>query len=185
MKTAHHIFIVFTAFAGGFASNSLVNFKATKNFQASKIIDGDSLEIDNFWQTHIRLNAIDAPEKKRPFYREAAHMLETYCLDKKSILKNTADGGFGRTAADVYCEGLFVNRKMIEMGLAIVSIKHATDISLYELQDKARQKCRGIWAHDITKIYDEHKLEGKSSIASLTYQKFTNNPDCKIKLALN
>ena len=183
MKNIYHIFTLCAAFGGGFVSHGLMDSKKDKIFKASKIIDGDSLEIDNFWQTHIRLNAIDTPEKKRPFYTDAAQMLEAYCLHKRITLKNTADGGFGRTAADVYCEGQFVNLKMIEMGLAIVSIKHATDTSLYELQDKARQKCKGIWSHDITKIYDAKKLEAQSPSGQMV--KISNNPDCKIKLALN
>ena len=183
MKNVFHYFILCAAFGGGFVTHGLIDSKNDKIFQASKIIDGDSLEIDNFWQTHIRLNAIDTPEKKRPFYTDAAQMLEAYCLHKRITLKNTADGGFGRTSADVYCEGQFVNLKMIEMGLAIVSIKHATDTSLYELQDKARQKCKGIWSHDITKIYEAKKLEAQSPSGQMV--KISNNPDCKIKLALN
>ena len=183
MKKTHHIFTAFTAFAAGFISHSLINLNAKKHFQASKIIDGDTLEIDNIWHTKIRLNAIDTPERGKDFYTEARQTLEKYCLKKNISLKNTANGGFGRTAADIYCDGLFVNPKMIEMGLAIVSIEHAKDRALYALQHKARQNCRGIWSQDITKIYQDHKLENISPYGETL--KITNNPSCKIKLVLN
>jgi len=78
---------------------------------------------------------------------------------------------------------VFINPKMIEAGLAIVSIQHAKDASLYALQDKARQNCRGIWSQDITKIYNEKKLSGLSPHGKTI--EITNNPKCHIKFAIN
>jgi endonuclease YncB( thermonuclease family) len=183
MKPIHHAFIISSAFSAGFISHYYMSQNPTESFQAQSIIDGDSLEIDNIWQTKIRLNAIDTPERNKLFYREATDKLKQLCWDKNIILKNTKDGGFGRTAADVYCGGDFINPKMIEAGLAIVSIKHAKNQSLYIVQARARQNCRGIWAHDITKIYDDKKLRGTSYNRQTVA--FTNNTDCKIKLASN
>ena len=70
---------------------------------------------------------------------------------------------------------------MIEAGLAIISIQHAKDMSLYALQDVARENCRGIWSNDVTTIYDIQKLEGRTVTGEAV--KFTNNPDFIIKQA--
>lgn len=183
MKKTYHILMIVAAFVAGFFSDSFFESHTDKNFKIAKIIDGDSLKIANLWQTEIRLNAIDTPEKGRAFFTEASNHLSTLCLNATIRLDNKGDGGFGRISADVHCGEDFVNPKMIEAGLAIISIKHAPDMSFYPLQDQARQNCRGIWSHDITKIYDAKKLQGLTAHGDAV--KFTNNPDCQIKLTAN
>ena len=93
MKNVFHYFILCAAFGGGFVTHGLIDSKNDKIFQASKIIDGDSLQIANLWQTEIRLNAIDTPEKGRPFFDHAADKLQSLCLKTKITLKNKGDGG--------------------------------------------------------------------------------------------
>jgi len=176
-----HALIISTAFLGGFTAHGIIASPSKYNMKAAKIIDGDSLEIDNIWQTQIRLHGIDTPEKGKAFYAEAADKLKTLCLKKDITLKNKSDGGFGRVAANVNCGGVFVNPEMIKAGLAIVSIRHAKDISLYELQTLARQNCRGIWSKDITKIYHVKKLQGQSYAGEKV--QFTNNTNCILKIA--
>ena len=188
MNTTNQALIISFAFLSGFAANSFISSPSKKTIRedplkAIRIIDGDSLVIDNVWQTKIRLNAIDTPERGHIFAKQATLKLEVFCLHKNIILKNKADGAFGRISADIYCDGVFINPKMIEAGLAIVSIQHAKDASLYALQDKARQNCRGIWSQDITKIYNEKKLSGLSPHGKTI--EITNNPKCHIKFAIN
>ena len=183
MKKPYQILMIAAGFIAGFFSHGFIKSKADENFKIAKIIDGDSLKIANLWQTEIRLNAIDTPEKGRPFFDRAADKLQSLCLKTKITLKNKGDGGFGRISADVYCDNLFVNPIMIEAGMAIISIQHAKDMSLYALQDEARENCRGIWSNDVTIIYDIQKLEGRTVTGETV--KFTNNPDCIIKQASN
>ena len=183
IKTLTHTLIIGAAFIGGFATHTLMDSRKDENFKAARIIDGDSFEIANIWLTKIRLNAIDTPEKGQLFYTEATQKLKALCFQKDIILKNKADGRFGRISADVYCDGTFVNPKIIEAGLAIVSIKHAKDAALYDIQNEARQNCRGIWSQDIRKIYDEDKLRAAAPNGEIV--QIINNPDCKIKLASN
>jgi len=92
MKAINQALIIMTAFLGGFTAHFIMDQSPTESFHLSKIIDGDSFEIDNIWQTQIRLNAIDTPEKNKPFFTEATATLKAFCLDKPIILRNKGDG---------------------------------------------------------------------------------------------
>ena len=183
MKIIHQTLIIVSAFFTGYTAHSLLGANKAESFKAVRIVDGDTLIINDSWKSNIRLNAIDTPERGKLYYAQATQKLEALCSQTDITLKNRGDGGYGRISADVYCDGVFVNTQMIKAGLAIVSIKYAKDAALYDIQDKARQSCREIWSQDIRKIYDEEKLRATAPSGEIV--QITNNPDCKIKLASN
>jgi len=183
VKAIHQTLITVSAFFTGFTANKFIGATQGQSFKVARIVDGDTLIINDIWESKIRLNAIDTPERGKLFYGEAKQKLAKLCVQRKLTLKNRGDGGYGRISADVYCDSTFVNQEMINAGLAIVSIKYAKDPYLYDIQDKARQSCRGIWSQDLRKIYDEHKLRAADPNGKTV--QIINNPDCKIKLASN
>lgn len=78
-------------------------------FTVSKIIDGDTFEVEQGWKWHdkqgdtIRPTGYDTPERRKPSYQEAKQKLSDLILNKKVDIKNyrTVDK-WGRLVADVF-----------------------------------------------------------------------------------
>ena len=143
-----------------------IDYFAQSTFRFVRAIDGDTLDIadaqDNI--TRIRLHGIDTPERGKFYAAEATAQLHNLCKDKPIKLGTIGDGGYGRVSANLYCAHIFVNAALIESGAAITSIKYADDPSFYELQNRAQQSCKGVWANPINTSYSVKQLKGDSPI---------------------
>jgi micrococcal nuclease len=70
----------------------------------------------------VRLSLVDTPERGQPGYKEAKEYVKSLCLGKKGEL-DVDDGQrrgdrYGRELGIVYCNGVNINEKLVNEGLA-------------------------------------------------------------------
>ena len=107
------------------SSNSdLVTTSSNFSGTVTKVIDGDTLDVMTPERETItvRLALIDAPETNEPGFDEARNFMTEQCLDKNAEVDPDNNQGltYGRTVAVVYCEGVNVNKAILENGFADV-----------------------------------------------------------------
>jgi endonuclease YncB( thermonuclease family) len=110
--------------------------------------DGDTLTIrDGDTKTVIRLAEIDAPERTQPYSQVSRRNLEALCRNAKSVELAPVDTDrYGRTVAHVWCDGVHVNWRQVEDGLAWCFTQYLkqSDVCL-PLEKAAREARRGLW----------------------------------------
>lgn len=127
-----------------------------------KVVDGDTINLEDpegGKPERVRLIGIDAPETRRSQNKEAHPFGPASTAYLKDLLQEgkvrleydvRRTDRYGRTLAYVYLpDGTFVNAKMVEEGYAmIMTIQPNAQYAnlLYELQVKAREAEKGIWA---------------------------------------
>lgn len=112
------------------------------------IADGDSLTCltDDRKQLKVRLNQIDAPEKKQAFGNAARKALSAYVFGKVVGLKTNGKDKYGRTLAEVFVRDLNVNKAMVADGFAWAYREHLTDSEYSRMEEAARSKSLGLWS---------------------------------------
>jgi len=113
-----------------------------------KIADGDTLTllVAGNRQVKIRLAEIDTPESHQPYGQKAKQALAGLVFSKTITADVQTTDRYGRSVARVYAGTLDVNAELVRSGTAWVYRKYAKDPSLYELEEQAREKKRGLWA---------------------------------------
>ncbi len=124
-----------------------------QTYQASKVIDGDTIELDN--GERVRYIGIDTPEfranQEPDPYAQEAYEANYNLVDGKEVYLEfdvQERDRYGRILAYTYVDDLFVNAWLIENGYAqIMTIPPnvAYKDLLLELQTKTREENRGIW----------------------------------------
>ena len=116
-----------------------------------RVVDGDSVVMPGVLgaEQDVRLLDIDAPERGQPFADRATAEVERLCLGADVSL-DTRDGaratdGYGRLLAQLRCDGVHVNRHLVEQGLAWVSDRYNEDPELVVAEREAEAACRGLW----------------------------------------
>jgi endonuclease YncB( thermonuclease family) len=112
------------------------------------VSDGDTLTVrDGDNMVVIRLAEIDAPERTQPYSQVSRRNLETLCRHAKAVEFRPVDiDRYGRTVAHVYCDGVHVNWRQVEDGLAWCFtryLKHPDQCLL--LEKAATETKRGLW----------------------------------------
>jgi micrococcal nuclease len=117
------------------------------------VVDGDTIVLSS--GESIRLIGIDAPEKLSKYDRESTAMLKK--LLEYGELSLTYDkqkyDRYGRTLAYVYSDTLFVNKAMLDSGLAVVYFLQPNTRCFSEFvtaQKRARENGLNIWSEPIT-----------------------------------
>lgn len=131
------------------------------SFTVTKVIDGDTFDIEN--GQRIRLALIDAPElDKGCLARDSKNRLETLILNKKVAVHAETSDNFGRIIAFVSLNGLSINKALLTEGYAKYDKnKKILKSSAYleQAESEAKSASRGIWSSNCQ----------------------THNPDCSIK----
>ena len=84
-----------------------------------RIIDGDTIDcLIDFKTVRVRLNAIDAPERKQDYYKRSKESLAGLCYGKEAVLVEHGHDRYRRLIADVYVHHQNINYKMVELGMA-------------------------------------------------------------------
>lgn len=116
------------------------------------IADGDSITVldSGRRQHHVRIAAIDAPERDAPFFRAARDGLAAWVQRRDVQVRPVAIDRFGRTVAQVFVDGHDVGLAQLEAGLAWHFSRHAlrdpAQRARYETaEDSARKARRGLW----------------------------------------
>jgi endonuclease YncB( thermonuclease family) len=112
-----------------------------------KVHDGDTVTVlVGRQQVRIRLNDIDAPERKQAFGTRSRQSLGELCDAKIARVLEQGKDRYGRTLGRLLCGGVDVNAEQVRRGMAWVFERYAPKNSpLYTLQAEARAARRGLW----------------------------------------
>jgi endonuclease YncB( thermonuclease family) len=128
------------------------------------ITDGDTIkarcgERGSHWQITVRINAIDAPEKRQVFGEVSRKHLATLCFDTIARITPTATDKYGRTVGDVQCRGRDVASEQVSSGLAWVYTKYAAGrADLTPLEASARARSLGLWSSPHTPPWEWRRI---------------------------
>ncbi|MFT4023653.1 MAG: thermonuclease family protein [Flavihumibacter sp.] len=116
---------------------------------AVRIADGDTFTLLTPGNTthRIRLNAIDAPEKKQDYYRVSKAALGNILAGKTIRVAVTGSDRYGRLLANVYTPGndSTVNLRLVSAGLAWHFTRYSKDPVLAQAEQNAKAQQRGLW----------------------------------------
>lgn len=129
-------------------------------YNIKKLVDGDTFWLEDGCEgVKIRLIGIDAPEprdmfgtiKEEPYGKEASAFMEQLVSGRMIRVEFDVDSldQYGRTLAYCFTEdGIFINQKMIEEGMAMImtvvpNVKYQ-DL-FYKTQVNARMNGKGLW----------------------------------------
>lgn len=128
-----------------FSLNIYLLYQNRERDRVVRVIDGDSFETSD--HRRIRLLGIDAPEKDRCLYSEARQELKMLIEGKTVRLQNTVTDDYGRILANVFAGGNFVNKIMVQKGLAkFESVTSAHFQEMKEAANLAKSQNIGIYS---------------------------------------
>jgi endonuclease YncB( thermonuclease family) len=126
--------------------------------------DGDTLTVqDGNVSTVLRLAEIDAPERTQPYSQVSRRNLEALCRQAKAVEVTPVDTDrYGRTVAHVRCDGVHVNWRQVEDGLAWCFTKYLKqpDVCL-PLEKAAQEFKKGLWRESNPEAPWEFRAEKK------------------------
>ena len=132
-----------------------------------KIVDGDTYDIllDNNITRRIRMEGIDAPERKMPFYQVAKDYLGKLCFGQIVSIKHTDTDRNGRWVATTFgADGNELGMLMIEAGYAWHFKRYSGDKKLADAEVKARHKRVGLWVDSLPIAPWEWRIKTKKKI---------------------
>ncbi|XP_074573183.1 putative staphylococcal-like nuclease CAN1 [Curcuma longa] len=94
----------------------------------------------------IRLRGVDAPESQMPYGKEAKDELAKLVQGKCLRIDVYNIDHFGRHVGDIYCNGVFIQEKLLKRGFAWHFEKHDKRPEFAKWQQQARAAGRGLWA---------------------------------------
>lgn len=145
MKKFHALLLSFLI-TGLIASNiylfSLLNPKVRETAIVSRVIDGDTLELND--KRIIRLANINAPEKDAP----STNFLKF--LENKTIeLEIIGSDKYSRNLARIYIPE-YLNLKIVSLGFASKFLVHDSEIKEFsKAEQNAIENSLGIWNHSV------------------------------------
>lgn len=109
------------------------------------VADGDTFRTTD--GATIRLDGINAPESDECFHTEAAEALAGLIEDAVVEISATGTDQFGRTLAQVYARGKWVNLHMVDGGLALATTPEDGETTdLVSAESRAFAGRSGLWA---------------------------------------
>lgn len=114
----------------------------------SSVADGDTLTVRDSANTiTIRLAEIDAPERTQPYSQISRRNLLALCGPTASVRYERVDiDRYGRTVAHVWCDGVHVNWRQVEDGLAWCFTRYLQQPKqCIPREEAAREAARGLW----------------------------------------
>ncbi len=114
-----------------------IEFEGTVNY----VVDGDTLDIND---NRIRLSLVNTPERGQEGYMEAKKLVQNLCLNKKGEV-DIDDGQrrgdrYGREVGIVYCDGINLNKVLIENNLAVIYSEYC-EISEFSNEEWTKPYC--------------------------------------------
>lgn len=112
------------------------------------VSDGDTMTCltDEKRQIKVRLAQVDAPESGQPYGRKAKQALSNMVFGKRVMLIRRDTDRYGRMVATVMLDSKDINLSLVEMGMAWVYARYATDPAYFEAQRLAKARRMGLWA---------------------------------------
>lgn len=116
--------------------------------------DGDTITVldGSNVQHKVRLEGVDAPEKKQPFGQDAKAALSKMVFGKDVSVRVSKREKWGRELGDVTVDKVDVNGSLVRYGHCWVyrAYPHRKELEAYEAEAKAAK--RGLWAADVAPI---------------------------------
>lgn len=112
-----------------------------------RVVDGDTVSlVDGSRTVRVRLECIDADERKQPYGRRATQALEAFLNNKTIDVR--VDGGdrYGRLVAMLLVNGQNINLAMVSSGMAFVYPRYCHLPEFYAAEAAARAGRVGVWA---------------------------------------
>jgi micrococcal nuclease len=111
------------------------------------IVDGDTFDIlIDGKPVRVRMNAIDAPEKKQDYYSQSKQALANLSFGKTAIIIEHGHDRYKRLIADLLVNNQNINYKMVELGMAWHFKKYSSDPQLAAIENLARKNRTGLWS---------------------------------------
>lgn len=112
-----------------------------------RVADGDTITVLDAAKTQhkIRLNGIDAPEKKQAFGNVARKHLSLLVADKDVSVTYTKRDRYGRILGTVFVNGKDANLEMLKVGMAWHYKKYDKTPAYAQAEAEARAAKRGLW----------------------------------------
>ena len=112
-----------------------------------KVSDGDTVTIltSDKTQHKIRLNDIDAPEKKQAFGNKSKDNLAKYIAGKTVKVQYQKKDKYKRILGTIYYNNTDINLQQVKDGYAWVYKKYSNNQTYYKAEKLARDKRVGLW----------------------------------------
>ena len=94
----------------------------------------------------IRLNKIDAPEKKQAFGNKAKQYLSSLIFGKQVSVRFKEIDRYGRISGVIYCDGAEINLVMVQNGYAWHYSYYDKTPAYIQAEKQARADKKGLWA---------------------------------------
>jgi endonuclease YncB( thermonuclease family) len=115
--------------------------------RVTKVTDGDTIKVLlDSGPIKVRLDSIDAPERKQPYGKDALAALYALVANKTVELEVVEQDRYSRQVAIVYVDGMNVNARMVQEGNAWAYREYVKDMDYCRWEGSARAEKRGIWA---------------------------------------
>ncbi len=154
-------------------SSPIYNYKHIK---VVKAVDGDTVILEN--GEYLRYIGIDTPETRKKVGHSWIEAPQPFALEAKDFNRRLVEGKFVRVEFDVekrdrykrllgyvFVDGTFVNRVLLEEGLAVLytrppNVKYVD--KFLSAQKKARFQRKGLWgAYEIIRPQQAHRFIGQ------------------------
>lgn len=112
-----------------------------------KVSDGDTVTIltSDKTQHKIRLNDIDAPEKKQAFGNKSKDNLAKYIAGKTVTVQYQKKDKYKRILGTIYYNNKDINLQQVKDGYAWVYKKYSNNQTYYKEETKAKESKKGLW----------------------------------------
>ena len=128
---------------------SLSLFSADIKGKVVAVTDGDTITVlDNLdkGKFRIRLDKIDAPEKKQAFGNKAKQYLSSLIFGKKVSIRYKSIDRYGRILGVVFLDGAEINLQMVQNGYAWHYSYYDKTPAYIQAEKQARAEKKGLWA---------------------------------------
>lgn len=133
------------------ASNPRLGPEPTEVKQVIRVIDGDTIEIEG--GVHVRYIGIDTPEVGQCLADQATAENSQFVAGKDVKLETDIEkyDKYGRLLAYVFVDNIFVNKKLVQDGFAMVTT-YPPDVKYVDqylaAQKEAKDAGRGLWSQN-------------------------------------
>ncbi|MCY0853004.1 thermonuclease family protein [Cupriavidus sp. D39] len=135
-------YVLAIIFAVFFASASAADFSGT----VVAVLDGDTIDVlVDKTPIRVRLAGIDAPEKSQPFGSRSKIALSNLVYAKQVLVQDQGPDRYGRRIGFVWMDGVSINLRQVEAGMAWVYRQYTNDASFLRAETNARAIRRGLW----------------------------------------
>ena len=110
------------------------------------VTDGDTVRVmRDRTPVRVRLDGIDAPETRQPFFQRAKQLTSRFVFGKVARVEVRDVDQYGRLVARVYVDELDLSLALVEQGLAWHFTRYSDDQTLAEAERAARAAGVGLW----------------------------------------